>query len=36
MTSSFVDGGRFLQKPYSPEQLEAALDDMFGAPCRAA
>jgi len=25
MTDRFVNGGRFLQKPYSPEQLEASI-----------
>jgi CheY-like chemotaxis protein len=28
MSRQFAPGGRFLQKPYSPEQLEAALADI--------
>jgi len=27
MTDRFVSGGRFLQKPYSPEQLEASIHE---------
>jgi len=29
MTSRFVEGGRFLQKPYSPSQLGASLEQLF-------
>ena len=29
MTGRFVGGGRFLQKPYSPEQLEASVDELL-------
>jgi CheY-like chemotaxis protein len=29
MTGRFVQGGRFLQKPYSPAQLEASLGELL-------
>lgn len=29
----FVPGGRFLQKPYSPDQLEAAVEELLRSPC---
>ncbi len=29
MTGRFVPGGRFLQKPYSPEQLESILEELL-------
>ncbi len=30
MTGRFVSGGRFLQKPYSPDQVEASIAEVFG------
>ena len=30
MTVRFVPGGRFLQKPYSPAHLEAAMEELLG------
>jgi DNA-binding NtrC family response regulator len=30
MSDRFVEGGRFLQKPYSPEQLSDSMGDLLG------
>jgi len=29
MTKRFVPGGRFLQKPYSPEQFESSMEELL-------
>jgi len=29
MTGRFVPGGRFLQKPYSPEQFESSMEELL-------
>jgi hypothetical protein len=31
MTASFVDGGHFLQKPYSPSQLQHSVEKLLAA-----